>query len=110
MLKYCASVMNPKDLKSMIFKHQTHILGSLGFQIHSNTQNIKSMTSKHENHILGFQIHKTKNRKWKERKKTMKFEISNEKQVRVHNLPILNFKEAVSSIIFVDIAFKLNER
>ena len=40
----------------------------------------------------------------------MKFEISNEKQVRVHNLPILNFKEAVSSIIFVDIASKLNER
>ena len=64
MLKYCASVMNLKDLKSMISKHQTHILGSLGFQIHSNTQNIKSMTSKHQNHILGFQIHSnTQNKK-----------------------------------------------
>ena len=41
MLKYCASVMDPKDLKSMISKHQNHILGSLGFQIHSNTRNKK---------------------------------------------------------------------
>ena len=40
MLKYCASVMNSKDLKSMISKHQNHILGSLGFQIHSNTRNM----------------------------------------------------------------------
>ena len=41
MLKYCASVIDPKDLKSMISKHQNHILGSLGFQIHSNTRNKK---------------------------------------------------------------------
>ena len=74
------------------------------------------MISKHQNHILEslgskcIQIHKTKNRKWKERKKTTKFEISNEKQVRVHTLPILNFMEAVSSIVFVDIAFELKER
>ena len=30
MLKYCALVMDPKYLKSMISKHQNHILGSLG--------------------------------------------------------------------------------
>ena len=41
MLKYCASVMNPKDLKSMIYKHQNHILESSGFQMYSNTQNKK---------------------------------------------------------------------
>ena len=48
MLKYCASVMDPKDLKSMISKHQNHILGSLGFQIHSNTQNKKTENQKKE--------------------------------------------------------------
>ena len=41
MMKYCASIMHPKDLKSMISKDQNHILGSLGFQIHSNTRNKK---------------------------------------------------------------------
>ena len=81
--------MNLKDLKSMISKHQNHILESSGSKC--------------------IQIHKTKNRKWKERKNTTKFEISNEKQVRVHTLPILNFMEAVLSI-FVDIATELKER
>ena len=48
MLKYCGSIMNRKDLKSMISKHQNHILGSLGFQIHSNTRNKKTENGKKE--------------------------------------------------------------
>ena len=63
--KYFASVIKLKDLKSMIFEHQTISLRSLGFWSHSNPRNKKPLM---------------KRKKERKKKKNMILIVENEKK------------------------------